>query len=217
MRTTKACTASLIGHIHSTGGCPTDTSYKLDRYFISCNAFYRINVPERELKRTNYDQTAIIRTPAMVGGLFSIDKKYFYRVGSYDEKMKIWGGEEIEMSIRIWSCGGSIVMPLCSRVGHMTRKRRHYTDAYPGGIYNLMMENMMRYIDVWTDEYSIFFYGLNPGAKKFATDITARKQLRKDLKCKSFHWYLKNVDPESVLFQNRTHLGEVYYVFGSRI
>lgn len=37
----------------------------------------------------------------MAGGLFSIDREFFYEIGSYDEGMKIWGGENIEMSIRV--------------------------------------------------------------------------------------------------------------------
>lgn len=145
----------------------------------------------------------------MVGGLFSIDREYFYKVGTYDEGMVVWGGEEIEMSMRLWSCGGSIKMPLCSRVGHMARKRRHYADTFPGGAHNMMVSNMLRFIDVWTDEYKVFFYGINPGAKERRTDVSARLALRKQLKCKSFRWMLEHAYPEAVVYMKRYHLGVV--------
>lgn len=45
----------------------------------------RVDVPERELKRTNYDPTAPLRTPTHVGCAFAIDREYFYEIGSYDK------------------------------------------------------------------------------------------------------------------------------------
>lgn len=41
------------------------------------------------------------RTPTFAGGLFSISQKYFEHIGTYDDKMEIWGGENIEMSFRV--------------------------------------------------------------------------------------------------------------------
>jgi predicted glycosyltransferase involved in capsule biosynthesis len=37
----------------------------------------------------------------MAGGLFTIQRDYFYSVGAYDEAMDIWGGENVEMSLRV--------------------------------------------------------------------------------------------------------------------
>lgn len=67
--------------------------------FLSSTTRYR--VPQREMERRGNDRTAPLRTPTMAGGLFSIDRDYFYHLGSYDEGMDIWGGENLEMSFRV--------------------------------------------------------------------------------------------------------------------
>lgn len=115
----------------------------------------------------------------MAGGLFSIDRSYFFSSGSYDEQMKIWGGDNLEMSFRIWQCksqrtnnsiqltvfvifkplvsgGGRIEIIPCSHVGHLFRKSSPYT--FPGGVGNVLNINLARTAVVWMDDWAEFFF-----------------------------------------------------------
>ena len=41
------------------------------------------------------------RSPTMAGGLFSIYKKYWNYLGTYDSSMEIWGAENMELSYKV--------------------------------------------------------------------------------------------------------------------
>ncbi|CDF39182.1 Glycosyltransferase, family GT27 [Chondrus crispus] len=60
-------------------------------------------------------------TPFAAGSLFAIRRDEFFRLGGYDEGMYVWGGENTDFAIKVWACGGRLVMVPCSRVGHMYR------------------------------------------------------------------------------------------------
>jgi polypeptide N-acetylgalactosaminyltransferase len=66
---------------------------------------------------TRYAKSNVFEPMVMSGGVFMIKKEDFLYYGGYDEKMTQWGGEHIEMSLRIWRCGGLIRMVPCSRIG----------------------------------------------------------------------------------------------------
>ncbi|KAM9337481.1 polypeptide N-acetylgalactosaminyltransferase 11 isoform 1-T1 [Symphorus nematophorus] len=150
-------------------------------------------VPPSELNGPE-GTTGPIRSPTMAGGLFAMNRKYFNELGQYDAGMDIWGGENLEISFRIWMCGGQLLIIPCSRVGHIFRKRRPY--GSPGG-QDTMAHNSLRLAHVWMDEYKEQYLSLRPELRdRSYGDISERVALRKQLQCRSFRWYLDTVYPE---------------------
>ncbi|XP_035116709.1 polypeptide N-acetylgalactosaminyltransferase 16 [Callithrix jacchus] len=148
-----------------------------------------------EQKMTRTDPTRPIRTPVIAGGIFVIDKSWFNHLGKYDAQMDIWGGENFELSFRVWMCGGSLEIVPCSRVGHVFRKRHPYN--FPEGNALTYIRNTKRTAEVWMDEYKQYYYEARPSAigKAFGS-VASRIEQRKKMNCKSFRWYLENVYPE---------------------
>ncbi|XP_052449415.1 polypeptide N-acetylgalactosaminyltransferase 6 [Carassius gibelio] len=155
------------------------------------------SIPEEERVKRK-DETYPVRTPTIAGGLFAIYKQFFEHVGTYDDKMEFWGAENIEMSFRVWLCGGSLEIIPCSVVGHIFRTKSPH--SFPKGI-DVIARNQVRLAEVWMDDYKKIFYNRNKKAAAIAAEksygnISERLKLKEKLQCRNFSWYLENIFTE---------------------
>lgn len=137
-------------------------------------------------------------SPIMAGGLFSMDRKLFFELGAYDPEMRLYGGEEMEISFRIWQCGCTLECIPCSRVGHVFRTGRYWQ----GQVYpvpgEVIVKNKLRAAEVWMDEYKTIVKRVMPPlpAGMELGPLDYMLNIREKHKCKTFKWYLENVYPE---------------------
>eukprot|EP00930_Biecheleria_cincta_P053893 TRINITY_DN396_c0_g1_i4.p1 TRINITY_DN396_c0_g1~~TRINITY_DN396_c0_g1_i4.p1 ORF type:complete len:511 (+),score=65.55 TRINITY_DN396_c0_g1_i4:22-1533(+) len=130
--------------------------------------------------------------PCMSGGLFAITRAWWHESGEYDYGMNMWGAENIEQSIRIWLCGGEIMVARDSQVSHVFRRK------FPYAINNTEIYiNKVRTVEAWFDDYKRNYYAVDTAAKSFIPlmgDISSRLALKKKLQCKPFSWYVNKFE-----------------------
>ncbi|KAH0516190.1 N-acetylgalactosaminyltransferase 7, partial [Microtus ochrogaster] len=135
------------------------------------------------------------RSPAMAGGLFAIEREFFFELGLYDPGLQIWGGENFEISYKIWQCGGKLLFVPCSRVGHIYRLEGWQGNPPPLYVGSSpTLKNYVRVVEVWWDEYKDYFYASRPESKALPYgDISELKKFREDHNCKSFKWFMEEI------------------------
>lgn len=123
--------------------------------------------------------------------------------------MEIWGGENIELSFRTWLCGGELAIIPCSRVAHVFRPKNPFKPSM-----RQLIQNHARLAYTWLGEEHIrYFYGtLEPRYRNIGPgDLSVRLNIKENLQCKSFDWYLTNIYPRQFIpTRNSRGYGRVY-------
>lgn len=70
--------------------------------------------------------------------------------------MDIWGGEQYELSFKIWLCHGQMLDVPCSRIAHVYRGSMPFPNDRVG--IDFIAINYKRVAEVWMDEYKEHLY-----------------------------------------------------------
>jgi len=153
---------------------------------------------KEEKKRSHHSEP--YNSPTHAGGLFAIDRAWFEELGWYDPGLWVWGGENFELSFKVWMCGGRSLWVPCSRVSHVYRG--HSCSSCGSGTLAwkfqgvpTTLRNYKRVIEVWfDDEYKEFFYTREPLARLIDHgDISDQLAMKEKMKCKSFDWFMNEI------------------------
>ena len=130
-----------------------------------------------------------IPTVVMRGDVFAINRRWYEQLGEYDEGFKIGGGQDVELSLRAWLCGGRLIKVACSRVALFEGLRQQHVTSG---------SNARRTAALWMEDgYQQLVYrqsGFSPIlSSEEEESISLRRSFLQDnlkLKCNKLKWLL---------------------------
>lgn len=165
------------------------------------------------------DPTAMVSSPTMAGGLFAANRDFFLNGlgGGYDEGLQFWGTENLELSFRLWLCGGRLECSRCSRVYHVFRDGGVGYSSPP----HSTTINKLRVLSTWMDEYAdLAWHTIGSPKIDFGYDsVLETRKWRKQKQCKNFQYFFDEVWPESLvkkLPEDVPYLGTVQHLASGR-
>ena len=169
----------------------------------------------------------MVTSPA-APGIFAITSKYYNDIGGLATFLYPWGQESVELSIRVWLCGGMVIRQPCSRVAHK------YTNLFnPSIVGNGVSEeqvdkNVLTVAELWMSKaqretaFQARFTGRVPYTVELSLDARHPQQfmhvkMLTSESCQPFDWFLAEVYPglaldrEGVEIAYRNHLASDYF------
>ncbi|XP_046579542.1 polypeptide N-acetylgalactosaminyltransferase 5-like [Haliotis rubra] len=167
------------------------------------NLFFTWSSMSEEEWKKRTRETDPVRSPAMVGCVIAVSRSWFKKLGMFDPGLEIWGGENTELSIKTWLCGGGLEIIPCSNVAHMYHPHR------PSKESDIRFKrNIARVSNVWLDKYKHFTDNYDGSIADYG-DISDRIALRDSLKCHPFEFYLTHVYPDQFIPGNGIYTGPI--------
>eukprot|EP00605_Chrysophyceae_sp_TOSAG23-4_P002456 GSChrysophyteH1.ASY1.ANO1.2715.1 assembled CDS len=164
-------------------------------------------MPKVEEGVEDRSENALLVSPS-APGIMAMRTSYYKLLGGFDDTLYPWGQEAVEISLRTWMCGGSVLRQPCSRVAH--RYNHVYTEAVAskGNVVTQrdVDTNVMTVAEHWFPQeyreiiHKARFTGRVPYTVEISSNVRvpknfAHSSLANSGKCLSAQWYLNEVYP----------------------
>ncbi|MFO7264204.1 MAG: glycosyl transferase family 2 [Bacillaceae bacterium G1] len=86
----------------------------------------------------NKEALSPVPTAILPGGCLAIGRRTFFDVGGFDRKFRVWGFEDVELSIKLWLFGYTCYVQPLVKVLHLFRQSHPYSVTMEHVYYNMM-------------------------------------------------------------------------------